>query len=97
VATKNVTASLVLGELAQQEKVAVEDAEIDAQIDGMAVNPAGEKLEDLRKLFDTPQTRSSIRQSMMMRKTIGLLADIARGEKAEDKEATETEVKEGEK
>jgi trigger factor len=97
VATKNVTASLVLGELAQQEKVAVEDAEIDAQIDGMAVNPAGEKLEDLRKLFDTPQTRSSIRQSMMMRKTIGLLADIARGEKAEGKEATETEVKEGEK
>lgn len=92
VATKNVTGSLVLGKVADVEKVEVSDADIAAEIDGMAMRAGGDKKDEIRKYLDTPQTRESINQSLLMRKTIDRLVTIAKGS-----EETKTEAKEVEK
>ena len=89
VATRNVIGSLVLYEVANNEKIEVSDTEIDAEIDGMAKGAAEDKREEVRKLLDAPQTRGSIRQSLMTRKTMERLVEIAKGSGE-----TKTEAKE---
>ena len=79
VAVKNVESSLTLSKLAETEKVEVADADIDESLDTMAGQASEEKREELRKMMDTPQTRESIKQSLLTRKTIEFLADIAKG------------------
>ena len=76
-ATKRVTRSLVLGKVAEEEKVEVSDVEIDAEIENM-LKSATEKKEDLQKLLNTPQSRESIRQLLMTRKTVQRLVEIAK-------------------
>jgi len=92
VASKNVAASLVIGSVAEAEKTEVSDSEIESQIEGMTANAGDDKKDELRKLLDTPQTRDSIRQSLMTRKTIERLAEIAR-----NTDKPKTEKKEEEK
>jgi trigger factor len=87
VAVKNVMASLLLGKVADVEKVEVADADIDTRIDGMIMGMDETKKGEMRKLFDNPQTRQSIRQSLMARKTIERLADIAKNTQEASKEA----------
>ena len=77
IAIKNVEASLTLSKITEAEKIEVTDSEIDESIDNMAGNASEERREELRKMLDTPQTRESIKQSMLSRKTIEKLADIA--------------------
>ena len=89
VATRNVTASLVLGKVAETEKIEVSGSEVDTEIDSMTKGAAEDKKEDFRKLLDTPQTRGSINHSLMTRKTIERLATIAKSP-----EETKTEAKE---
>ena len=91
-ATKNVIGSLVLGKVAEEEKIEVGDAEITAEIDGMTKSAAEDKKEEFRKLLDTPRTRDSIKQSLMTRKTIERLVAIAKSS-----EETKTESKEANK
>jgi trigger factor len=79
VAEKNVSSSLTLSKLAETEKIEVTPAEIDESLDQMAGNASEERKEELLKMMDTPQTRESIRQSLLTRKTIEFLADIAKG------------------
>jgi trigger factor len=86
VATKNVEASLTLSKVAEAEKIEVTDSEIDESIDNMAGNVPEERREEMRKMLDTPQTRESIKQSMLTRKTIEMLADIASSKKSEKPE-----------
>jgi trigger factor len=92
VATRNIQASLVLGKVAEEEKIEVEDSEIDTQIDSMTTGVADDKKDELRKLMGTPQTRRSIQQQLLTRKAIERLADIAKGP-----EATGIETKEEKK
>jgi trigger factor len=92
IAIKNVTNSLVMGQLAMQEKVEVPEQEIDNEISEMTKGTAEDKKEELRKLLDTPRTRDSIRQSMMMKKTMEKLIAIAGGT-----ESTKVETKEEKK
>jgi trigger factor len=92
VAIKNVEASLTLSKIAEAEKIEVTDSEIDESIDNMAGNASEERREELRKMLDTPQTRESIKQSMLSRKTIERLADIA-ASKSPEKQKTETKNK----
>jgi len=80
IATKNVTASLLLEKVAEVEKVEVNDADIDARLDNMVLGVDPGKKAEMRQLFDNPQTRNSIKQQLMARKTIQKLADIAKGE-----------------
>jgi trigger factor len=89
VATKNVTASLLLGKIADAEKIEVSESEIDNRLDGMILGVAEEKKAEMRQLFNNPQTRTSLRQSLMARKTMERLTDIAK-----NTAETKTEVKE---
>lgn len=91
-AAKNVTASLVLGKVAENEKIEAGEAEINAEIDGMTRNVAEDRKGELRKLVDNPQTRESIKRSLIMRKTLERLVEIAKGP-----ELAKTEAKEDKK
>jgi trigger factor len=86
VSVKNVNASLVLGRITEAEKIEVSEEDIDKGIDGMTGNTAEDKREDLRKLLDNPQTRQSLRQSLLTRKTFDRLVEIARSEVQSKKE-----------
>jgi trigger factor len=83
VATKRVTASLVLGKIAEEEKIEVSDAEIDAEVENMTRSADEDKKDKLQGFLNTPQARESIRQTLMTRKTIQRLVEIAKGSKVE--------------
>jgi len=76
-AMKRVTSSLVLGKLAEEEKIEVSASEIDAEIETMAKN-ATENKDELHQFFNTPQARESMRQILITRKTIQKLVEIAK-------------------
>ena len=78
IATKRVTRSLVLGRVVEEEKVEVSDSEIDAEIENMLKN-ATEKKDELKEFFNTPQSRDSLKQLLLTRKTIHRLVEIAKG------------------
>ena len=79
-ANQRVVRSLVLGELAEAEKIEVTDADIDAEIDKM-VKDAAEKADDMKSFFNLPEARESIKQLLTGRKTVDRLVQIATGEK----------------
>ncbi len=76
-ATMRVTRSLVLGKVAQEEKIEVSGSEIDAEVEN-ATRGATEKKDELQKLLNTPQSRESIEQLLIARKTIQRLVEIAK-------------------
>jgi trigger factor len=78
-ATKRVTSSLVLGKVAEGEKVEVNDSEIDTEIENMVKGAAEENKEEFGKFLSTPQSREAIRQSLVTRKTLRRLVEIAEG------------------
>jgi trigger factor len=78
VATRNVIASLVLSQVAAEEKIEVSEADIENGINNMTQGASDERQEELRRLLDTPQTRESIKQSLKTRQTIERLTDIAK-------------------
>jgi len=77
-ATKRVTRSLVLGRLAEEEKIEVSDAEIDAELENMAQSVTGNE-DEVQKRLNSPQARSSMEQLLATRKTIQRLVEIAGG------------------
>ena len=85
-ATKRVIRSLVLGKVAEAEKIEVSDAEIDAELDRM-IQGAGEKKDEAKKQLDTPQVRSSLEQILATRKTVQRLVEIAESPKRAVKKA----------
>jgi trigger factor len=88
IATKNISGSLALGKLAEEEKFEVAAEEIDEEIEIMVQN-AGEQGENMRKLFQSPGTRKSLENVIITRKTVQRLVQIASGEA--ETEAAETE------
>ena len=79
-ATTRVTRSLVLGNVAEDDKVGVEDSEIDSEIEKM-MGDATEKKDELTEYLNTPEIRESIGQTLLTRKTLQLLTDIAQDSK----------------
>ena len=77
-ATKRVARSLVLGKVAGEEKIEVSDSEVSAEIENMTKD-ATENKDELEKLLASPQARQSIKQSLITRKTIQRLVEIAKG------------------
>ncbi len=77
-ATKRITRSLVLEKVAEAEKVEASDSEIDTEIEGMIKN-AVESKDELQKALSTPQSRESIKQLLINRKTLQCLVEIAKG------------------
>jgi trigger factor len=89
-ATRNVAAALVMGRVAEAEKIEVSEADIENGIDNMVRSTPEERREEMRRFLDTPQTRQSLRQSLLTRKTIERLTGIAKSsEIAENKDSGE--------
>lgn len=78
VATKNVAASLVMSKVAEAEKIEVTEEDIENGIANMTRGAGDDKIDELRKLLDTEQTRESLKQSLRTRKTIERLSEIAK-------------------
>jgi FKBP-type peptidyl-prolyl cis-trans isomerase (trigger factor) len=89
VAVKNIAASLVLGKVAEEEKIVVAESDIQNGINNMTRNIAADKKEEFRKLLDTPRTRESLEQSLKTRKTIERLGEIAKNTVETKQEAKE--------
>ncbi len=78
IADKRVIRSLVLGKIAEEEKIEVDAPEIDGEIDKMVGN-AGERADEMRQFFNLPQARTSIEQVLISRKTMERLKQIVSG------------------
>ena len=76
-ATKRVTRSLVLGKVAEEEKIEANDSEINEEIGNMTKS-AAENKDELQKFLNTPQPKESIKQLLITRKTIQRLVEIAK-------------------
>ena len=95
-ATRRVTRSLVLTKVAEEEKIEVNDSEIDTEIENMTKD-ATEKKDELKKFLNTPQVRESIEQTLLTRKTLQRLTEIAKGSKETKKVKTRRRKKEEDK
>lgn len=77
-ATARVTQSLMLGKVSEEEKVEVSDTEIDTEIENMTKNVTKNK-DELVKALNAPRSRESIKETLITRKTIQRLIEIAKG------------------
>lgn len=77
-AAKMVAQSLVLGKIAEEEKIEAGDSEIKDEIEKMTRDVAENKNE-LSQYLNTPQAQQSIGQLLITRKTVQRLVEIAGG------------------
>ncbi len=77
IAKKRLIQGLVLGKLAEEEKIEISSSEVDNKVDEIA-NDAEDK-EKARQFFSLPQVRQSIEQSLHTQKTMDRLLQIAIG------------------
>jgi trigger factor len=77
IAKKRLIQGLVLGKLAEEEKIEISASEVDNKVDEIA-NDAEDK-EKTRQFFSLPQVRQSIEQSLLTQKTMDQLLQIALG------------------
>lgn len=89
---------LVLRKLAEQEGLEIESEEIDAEIDRLMGNSAEESSASLLRILNSDESRESIRSSLLNRKVMSRLVEIAKGDaeegardNQEDTEAPEEE------
>lgn len=76
IASRRVARSLVLAKIAEEENIEVGEAEIDEEVEKI-LKDAGKQTEELSKLLDLAQTRESIKQFIIARKTVERLVQIA--------------------
>jgi trigger factor len=77
IAKKRLIQGLVLGKLAEEEKIEISSSEVDNKVDEIA-NSAEDK-ENARQFLSLPQVRQSIEQSLHTQKTMDRLSQIAIG------------------
>jgi trigger factor len=77
VATRRVTRSLVLGQVAEVEKVEVTDEEITAELEKMV--QGAENKAEMQERINSPQVRGSMAQVLTTQKTVQRLVEIASG------------------
>jgi trigger factor len=77
IAKKRLIQGLVLGRLAEEEKIEISSSEVDNKVDEIA-NDTEDK-EKARQFFSLPQVRQSIEQSLLTQKTMERLLQIAIG------------------
>ena len=91
-ASKQIAISLVVDKVAEKENIKVTPEEIEAEIQQM-VQQAGERGEEMAKVFQSPEPRNSIGTSLAVSKAVKLLMDIASNEPKTGSEAVKTEEK----
>jgi trigger factor len=79
IAEKRVTRGLVLGKVAEEEKIEVSDDDIDAEIAGMVENAAEDRKQEVERILRAPQARDSFKRPLLSRKTVQRLVEIVRG------------------
>jgi len=77
IAKKRLIQGLVLGKLAEEEKIEISSSEVDNKVDEIT-NDAEDK-EKVRQFLSLPQVRQSIEQSLHTQKTMDRLSQIAIG------------------
>ena len=80
---------LVVRKLAEQESIEVTSEEIDAEIERLTENSADETAGNMRRVLNSEDSRESIRSSLLNRKALGFLVDIARANGAASPEGGE--------
>jgi len=80
-----------LSKIAETEKIEATEEDINNGINNMVKGLQGEKTEEMRKLLDTPQNRSSMKQTLKTRKTIERITEIAKNTGESGKEKKEEE------
>ncbi len=78
-ATARVVNSLVLGKVAEEEKITVSEDEVNAEIDTLVKNAAADKKDSFQKYLNTPESKESIHDIILTRKTVEKLTEIAKG------------------
>ncbi|MBA7703742.1 Trigger factor [subsurface metagenome] len=78
-ATKRTTWALVLGEIAEEEKIKVSNSAINTEIKNIIKGVAEDKRDEINKFLNTPESHKSIEQTLLTRKTIEWLVEIAKG------------------
>ena len=73
---------LVLGRLYEEERIQVGDADIDAEVADILKDAPEDRKEELEKALGAPEARESVRQTLITRKAIDRLVDIARAGEA---------------
>ena len=91
IAEKRVTRGLVLGKVAEEEKLEVSDSDIDTEITGMVENAAEDRKQEVEQILNAPQTRDSFKRPLLSRKTVQRIVEIAKGSPE-----TDTAIKEEE-
>ncbi|MBM3172257.1 MAG: trigger factor [Chloroflexi bacterium] len=76
IAEKRVVRTLVLEKVAEEEAIEVEEVEVDAEIDKMSQG-SGEQAENMKKVFNLPQARDSIKRFLKSKKAVECLVKIA--------------------
>jgi trigger factor len=77
VAVRRVTRSLVLGRVAEAEKIEVTDEEITAELEKMV--ESAENKAEMKERINSPQVRDSMAQMLATQKTVRRLVEIAGG------------------
>jgi trigger factor len=91
-ASKQIAISLVVDKVAEKENIKVTPEEIEAEIQQM-VQSAGERGEEMAKVFQSPEPRNSIGASLAVSKAVKLLMDIASNEAKTGTEAAKVDKK----
>lgn len=87
-AEKRVTRGLLLGKVVEEEQIEVTEADVDEEVKAV-VEGAGERGEELGKVFDLPASRQSLTDMLVTRKAVRRLVDIALGGDTEREEPVE--------
>ncbi len=77
IAKQRLTQSLVLGKLAEEEKIEISSSEVDNKVD--EISSDAEDKEKAKQFFSLPQLKQSIEQSLRAQKTMDRLLQIAVG------------------
>ena len=93
-AETRVRRSLVLSELETAEDIQVTDAEVDAEISRLT-SSAGNQADELQRLFSSNGAKESLQNSLITKKTLERLTQIASAAEAEPEEAQADESKDG--
>jgi trigger factor len=84
-AIKRVNQSLILGKIADQEKIEVSDGDIEVQIESLLQSYAKEKRDEYRASFNTETSKSSIKDALLIAKALERLVEIAKEPEVEKK------------
>ena len=75
---------LIMRKLAELEELEIDSGEIDAEIERMMENSAEESAASLRQMLNSEDSRESIRSSLLNRKVMAHLVEIAKGDNTDE-------------